>query len=48
MIEHFHEVNGEDAIILFLHDEDKGLRPAAADLEDIPADTTIYSLVIGE
>ncbi|MCH2064204.1 MAG: cation:proton antiporter [Roseibacillus sp.] len=47
-LEHFHEVNGEDAIILFLHDEDKGLRPAAADLEDIPADTTIYSLVIGK
>ena len=44
-LEHFHEVHGEEAVILFLHDEDKGLRPAAADLENIPAGTTIYSLV---
>jgi hypothetical protein len=44
-LENFHEVHGEEAVILFLHDEGKGLRPAAADLESIPPDTTIYSLV---
>ncbi|NRB27488.1 MAG: hypothetical protein HRU37_07385, partial [Roseibacillus sp.] len=42
---HFHEVHGQEAVILFLQDEGKGLRPAAADLENIPAGTTIYSLV---
>ena len=47
-LNHFHEVHGEDAIILFLHDKDRGLRPAAADLDNIPAGTTIYSLVIAE
>lgn len=44
-LENFHEVHGEEAVILFLHDEGKGLRPAAADLESIPPGTTIYSLV---
>ncbi|MDP7655392.1 MAG: NAD-binding protein, partial [Roseibacillus sp.] len=44
-LEHFHAIHGEEAVILFLHDESKGLRPAAADLENIPAGTTIYSLV---
>ena len=44
-LEHFHAIHGEEAVILFLRDESKGLRPAAADLENIPAGTTIYSLV---
>ncbi|MDE0593610.1 MAG: cation:proton antiporter [Roseibacillus sp.] len=44
-LEHFHTNYGEDAVILFLHDEDKGLRPAAADLDSVPTGTTIYALV---
>ena len=44
-LEHFHSTYGDDAVILFLHGEDKGLRPAAAELEDVPAGTTIYAIV---
>lgn len=44
-LEHFHEIHGADAVILFLQDDDKGLRPAAADLDNVPAGTTIYALV---
>lgn len=42
---HFHETHGADAVILFLYSEEKGLRPASADLEDVPDGTTIYALV---
>jgi len=37
---------GEDAIILFLQDENRNLRPAPADLEKLPPNTTIYALII--
>ncbi len=47
-LEDFHLTHGKDAVILFLHDDDKGLRPASADLENVPANTTLYALVVPE
>jgi len=47
-LEHFHETHGDDAVILFLHDEETGLRPATADLREIPPGTTLYALVSQE
>ena len=44
-LEDFHLTHGKDAIVLFLHSEDRGLRPAAADLEKVPPATTLYALV---
>jgi len=44
-LEDFHQVYGKDAPILFLDDASKGLRPAEADLVEIPAETIIYALV---
>jgi hypothetical protein len=34
-----------DAIILFIDSEDKGLRPASADLKKVPSGNSIYALV---
>ncbi len=39
---------GQDAIILFLQDENRNLRPAPAELEKLPPNTTIYALIIPE
>lgn len=44
-LEDFTLTYGEDAIVLFLHDETRKLRPAPADLDDIPPNTTIYALI---
>jgi NhaP-type Na+/H+ or K+/H+ antiporter len=44
-LEDFTLTYGEDAIVLFLHDESRKLRPAPADLENIAPGTTIYSLI---
>lgn len=44
-LEDFHRTHGDEAVILFLDDEDRGLRAAPADLEDLPAGTTIYAFV---
>ena len=44
-LEDFHTTHGEDAIILFQHDEEKGLRPVSAEKSEITAPTTIYALV---
>ena len=41
----FLEKHGEDAVILFLHDKTKGLRPAPSVLKQVPKDTTIYAFV---
>ncbi|NNM30404.1 MAG: sodium:proton exchanger [Akkermansiaceae bacterium] len=45
-LDDLHLTHGEEAVILFLQDNDKGLRPAPADLQDVPVDTTIYAYVI--
>jgi NhaP-type Na+/H+ or K+/H+ antiporter len=47
-LQDFHLTHGQDAVILFLHDQEKGLRPAPADLEDVPGDTTVYAYVLPE
>jgi NhaP-type Na+/H+ or K+/H+ antiporter len=47
-LEDFHLHYGEEAVILFLTDEDKGLRPAAADLDKISPGTKLYALVLPE
>ena len=44
-LQNFFEVHGDDAIIMFLHDNTRGLRPAETDLEDVPPGTTIYAMV---
>jgi len=43
-LEDFQMTHGDDAIILFLHDTDKGLRPVEAE-EGIEGPVTIYALV---
>ena len=43
---HFRQIYGDDAIILFQHSAEKGLRPVLASAEAIESPTTIYSLVI--
>ena len=45
-LEDFHQRYGAAAVILFLHTKDRGLRPAPADLQNVPANTTIYALVL--
>ena len=47
-LEDFQMTHGEDAIVLFLHSEDRGLRPASADLDKVSPDTTLYALVAPE
>lgn len=48
-IEDFRRVHGENAVILFLHDEEKGLRPyVAGGKEKIPPGVTLYSFLIPE
>jgi len=42
----FRQTYGEDALILFMKDPEKGLRPIEADLEDIPVNSKIYAYVI--
>ncbi len=44
-LEDFRNTHGDDAIILFQHDDEKGLRPVAAEAEDISEPTTVYALV---
>ena len=44
-LQNFFENHGDDAVIMFLHDNDRGLRPAEAGLEDVPPGTTIYAMV---
>ena len=44
-LQNFFENHGDDAIIMFLHDNDCGLRPAETGLEDVPPRTTIYAMV---
>jgi len=36
----------DDPVILFLHDPDRGLRPAKCDLEKVPPGTSIYVLMV--
>lgn len=43
--EDYRKTHGENAVILFLHDRDKGLRPAPADLKNVSVGTTIYALI---
>ena len=45
-LEDFRLTHGDDAIILFQSDEEKGLRPILSDAEGITSPTTILSLVI--
>jgi hypothetical protein len=45
-LDDFRETHGDDALILFQSDEEKGLRPIMADAEDIEGPTTILSLVL--
>ena len=44
-LEDFQSTHGNDAIVLFLHSDDRGLRPAGADLDKVAPDTTLYALV---
>lgn len=47
--EDFRRVHGENAVILFLHDEEKGLRPFDAHgKEKIPPGISLYSFLIAE
>ena len=45
-LDDFRKTHGDDALILFQSDEEKGLRPIMADAEDIEGPTTILSLVL--
>ena len=48
-LEDFRRVHGESAIIMFMHDEERGLRPVEAEtIDKIPAEVAIYSFVIPE
>jgi NhaP-type Na+/H+ or K+/H+ antiporter len=47
-LEDFQATHGNSAIILFLDDEDRGLRPARHDLDKITPNTTVYALVLPE
>ena len=46
-LEDFHTTHDDDEpVILFLHDPDRGLRPAKSDLEKVAPGTTIYVLMV--
>ncbi|MCH1508242.1 MAG: hypothetical protein L7T84_03485 [Akkermansiaceae bacterium] len=45
-LEDFRKTHGDDALILFQSDDEKGLRPIMADAEEIETPTTILALVI--
>ena len=45
-LEDFHVRYGDEAVILFLDDEDKNLRPAPADLDKVNPGTKIYAFVL--
>ncbi|MGE9266500.1 MAG: NAD-binding protein, partial [Verrucomicrobiales bacterium] len=48
-INDFRKVHGDEAIILFLHDAERGLRPYEADRkEKLPEEVTLYAFVIPE
>lgn len=47
-LEDFYAEHGGHAYILFLASEDKGLRPAPADLKEVAPDTTIFALIPSE
>ncbi len=46
-LEDFRTTHGdEEPLILFLHDPDRGLRPAKCDLEKVSSGTSIYVLMV--
>lgn len=44
-LEDFRQVHGKEALILFLHDHEKGLRPFESGSSKVPVNTTLYALV---